>query len=115
MEFLKTFFWIVLSAVVVIISINNWSPVTVNLWSGLQADVKLPVLLIFTFMVGLVPTMIYYRARQWRLTRRLESVDRELADLRGINRFHAPERAAMIEEPASPTTVPPPAEPEPGL
>lgn len=40
MSFLKTLFWIVLSTVVVLFSINNWLPVTINLWGGLEADFK---------------------------------------------------------------------------
>ena len=98
MNFLKTLFWVVLSAVVVLFSINNWTPVTLNLWGGLQADVKLPVLLLFIFLVGFVPTLIYFRTKHWRLTRRLGSVERELSDMRGIRRFRAPERAPTSPE-----------------
>lgn len=94
MNFLKTLFWIVLSAVVVLFSISNWKPVTVELWGGLQADVKLPVLLLLLFLIGFVPTLVYYRARHWRLSRRLGTVERELSDMRGIRRFRSPERAA---------------------
>ncbi|WP_176868381.1 hypothetical protein [Parasphingopyxis algicola] len=100
MSFLKTLFWIVLSAVVVLFSINNWLPVTVNLWGGLQADVKLPLLLFFFFLVGFVPTLIYYRTKAWRLGKRLDTVSRELADERGMKRFRAPERAEGADTPA---------------
>lgn len=93
MSFLKTLFWIVLSAVVLLFSINNWLPVTVNLWGELQADVKLPILLFFFFLVGFLPTIIYYRTKAWRLKKRLDTVSRELADERGMKRFRAPERA----------------------
>ncbi|MBC2777957.1 lipopolysaccharide assembly protein LapA domain-containing protein [Parasphingopyxis marina] len=93
MSFLKTLFWIVLSAVVVLFSLNNWLPVTVNLWGGLQADVKMPILLLFFFLVGFVPTIAYYRTKAWRISRRLEAAERELADERGLKRFREPERA----------------------
>ena len=98
MSFLKTLFWIVLSAVVVLFSINNWLPTTVNLWGGLQADVKLPILLFFFFLIGFVPTIIYYRTKAWRLGRRLDTVSRELADERGMKRFRAPERAKTTDD-----------------
>jgi putative membrane protein len=101
MNFLKTLFWIVLSAVVVLFSINNWLPVTVNLWSGLQADVKMPLLLLFVFLIGFVPTIVYYRTRAWRLSKRLDTVSRELADERGMKRFRAPERAGTTDNPTS--------------
>jgi hypothetical protein len=47
--------------------------VTLNLWGGLQADVKLPVLVIAAFLLGLLPTMLIYGARNWSLRRRLEN------------------------------------------
>jgi H+/Cl- antiporter ClcA len=102
MSFLKTLFWIVLSAVVVLFSINNWLPVTVNLWGGLQADVKLPLLLFVFFLVGFVPTIIYYRTKTWRMSKRLDTVSRQLHDERGLKAFRAPQRSTEAE--ANPIT-----------
>lgn len=109
MDFLRTVFWVVVSALVVIMSINNWTPVTLNLWSGLQADVKLPVLLIVIFLIGFLPTMIYYRTKQWRLMRRLDTMEREVSDLRGIKQFQTPERPSEL------TAVSPAPAPAPGV
>src|SRR3546814_16451788 len=46
MQFLRTAFWVALAIIVVVFSVNNWTPVTVNLWDGLRMDTKLPVLII---------------------------------------------------------------------
>ena len=73
MQFLKTLFWVVLAVVMVLFARDNWHVVEVSLWAGLVADVKLPILVLFAYLVGLVPTMIVYRARIWSLRRRLES------------------------------------------
>ena len=73
MQFLKTLFWVILAVVLVLFARANWHIVTVNLWGGLQADVKLPVLVIFAFLLGFVPTLLVYRARLWTLKRRLET------------------------------------------
>ncbi|HEV2866910.1 MAG TPA: LapA family protein [Allosphingosinicella sp.] len=73
MQFLKTLFWVVLAVVLVLFAHANWTLVTLNLWGGLQADVKLPVLVIAAFLLGFVPTLVVYRARLWSLKRRLES------------------------------------------
>lgn len=73
MQFLKTLFWVILAVVLVLFAHANWNVVTVNLWGGLQADVKLPVLVIFAFLIGFVPTLLVYRARLWTLKRRLET------------------------------------------
>lgn len=73
MQFLKTLFWVILAVVLVLFAHANWNVVTVNLWGGLQADVKLPVLVIFAFLIGFVPTLLIYRARLWAVKRRLEA------------------------------------------
>ena len=73
MQFLKTLFWVILAVVMVLFAYTNWQPVTLKLWGGLEADVKLPILVLFAFLLGFVPTFIVYRARLWSLRRRLET------------------------------------------
>jgi lipopolysaccharide assembly protein A len=72
MQFLKTLFWIALTVVLVLFAKANWNAVTLKLWGGLEADVKLPVLVLAAFLLGFLPTFIVYRARLWGLRRRLE-------------------------------------------
>ena len=73
MQFLKTLFWVMLAVALVLFAHANWHMVTIELWGGLQADVKLPVLVVGAFLLGFLPTLIVYRARLWTLKRRLES------------------------------------------
>jgi lipopolysaccharide assembly protein A len=73
MQFLKTLFWVMLAVVLVLFARANWNVVTLELWGNLQADVKLPVLVIGAFLLGFVPTLILYRTRLWSLKRRLET------------------------------------------
>jgi uncharacterized integral membrane protein len=73
MQFLKTLFWVVLAIVLVLFAKANWTQVTLNLWGGLQMDVKLPVLVLAAFLLGFLPTFLIYRGRVWALKRRLES------------------------------------------
>ncbi len=84
MQFLRTLFWVVLAVVAVIFAFNNWTQVTINLWGGLRVDAKLPVLLLVTFLIGLLPMLVVYHARRWSLRRRLDSAERALAELRGV-------------------------------
>ena len=77
MQFLKTLFWIALTVVLVLFAKANWNAVTLKLWGGLEADVKLPVLVLFAFLVGFLPTFILYRTRLWGLRRRVEPVERQ--------------------------------------
>ncbi len=79
MQFLKTLFWIALTVVLVLFAKANWNAVTLKLWGGLEADVKLPVLVLFAFLLGFLPTFIIYRARLWGLKRRLEPAGRHVS------------------------------------
>jgi len=71
MQFLRTLFWVVIAAFVAIIASENWRDVTLDLWGNLQADIKIPVLLLFVFLLGLLPTWLVMRGKIWRLQRRL--------------------------------------------
>lgn len=80
MQFLRTVFWVVLAVVGVIFATANWTPVTVNLWSGMVLDTRLPVLMLVTFLLGLVPMLIVHRATRWSLRRRLDNANRALTE-----------------------------------
>ncbi|MGQ0558796.1 MAG: hypothetical protein ACT4OE_04310 [Sphingosinicella sp.] len=75
MQFLKTLFWVMLAVVLVLFANANWTMVTVSLWGGLQADVKLPVLVIGAFLLGFLPPFLIYRARLWTLKRRFDTAE----------------------------------------
>ena len=79
MNFLKTLFWMALTVVAVVFAMKNWTVVQLNLWAGLQADAKLPVLLLIAFLLGFVPTWLWARARLWQARRRVEIVPRAVA------------------------------------
>ena len=71
MRFLKTLFWIVVAVLVSLFAARNWRDVTISLWGNLEADVKIPLLLAAMFLIALVPTVLVYRARIWRLNNRI--------------------------------------------
>ena len=79
MQFLKTVFWAIIAAIVALFAWVNWNPVTVNLWNDIQADIKLPVLLLIVFLIGWLPTWLVMRARLWGLQRRVEAFERNQA------------------------------------
>ncbi len=76
MQFLKTLFWVLIAVVLALFASRNWSEVTLNLWGDIQADVKLPVLLLVIFLLGWLPTWLILRARVWSLNRRVEALER---------------------------------------
>ena len=79
MQFLKTLFWVALAVGVVLFASINWHSVTVNLWGGLEADIKLPVLVLGAFLLGFLPMLVFHRARMWSTKRRIEGMERQVA------------------------------------
>lgn len=77
MQFLKTLFWVVIAVSLALLARSNWQDVTLNLWSDIQIDIKLPVLIALMFLVGWLPTFLIYRAKMWRLRHRLDSLERQ--------------------------------------
>ena len=87
MQFVKIVLWVLIAVLVTLFATRNWSNATLNLWGDIQADIKIPVLLLIAFLVGFLPTWLILRARIWSLNRRIEALDRNRA-------------AAMAAEPA---------------
>ena len=69
--FLRTLFWVAIAVFVAIMARNNWSDVTLNLWGSLQADIKIPLLILIAFLLGFLPTWFIMRGRIWQLKRKL--------------------------------------------
>lgn len=101
MQFLKTLFWVALAVILVLFAHVNWKPVTLDLWGGLQADIKLPILVLVSFLLGLVPMLLVHQARMWTAKRRLDALERQAT------------AAAMNAPPAAVTSAPPVVEPVP--
>lgn len=106
MNILRTIIWILLTAVLVIFAMANWSPVTVTVWPGEVLDTKLPLLILISFLIGSVPTWIALRTTRWTLNRRLNESERQLADLRAIAQRQAEANAAAATATAT-APIPP--------
>ena len=55
---------------------RNWASVTLSLWGDIQADIKIPILLLIFFLVGFLPTWLIMRAKLWACRRRLDVLER---------------------------------------
>ena len=106
MHFLRTLFWVVVAVVAVIFSIRNWTPVVVHLWGGLDADIKLPLLLLIAFLIGFVPWFTLHKATRWQLRRRLEAAQRALEEERVRHMAPSADVSASTLAPTPPTTLP---------
>ena len=79
MRFLSTLFWVLLAVVIALFASRNWNDVTLNLWGDIQADIKIPILLLLSFLIGFLPTWLIMRARIWSHARRVEALERRHA------------------------------------
>ena len=77
MQFLKTLFWALVAALAVLFGARNWADVSLNLWGDIQADIKIPLLLLAVFLIGMLPTWLIMRARLWAAQRRLDALERQ--------------------------------------
>lgn len=76
MQFLKTLFWVLVAVIVVLFATRNWASVTLSLWGDIQADIKIPILLLIFFLIGFLPTWLIMRAKLWACRRRLDVLER---------------------------------------
>jgi len=112
MQFLKILFWCLISFVVAIFTYGNWNWVRINLWGGLVAEVNLPFLMLAMFLVGVVPTWLYYRTIRWRLSQRLTTAERVIADLKPVVPMGVdPGPATVASAATTPTPPNPPKQP----
>ncbi len=111
MQFLKILFWCLISFVAAIFTYGNWSWVTISLWGGLVAEVNLPFLMLFMFLLGVVPTWLYYRTIRWRLSQRLATAERVIADLKPIVPMGGDLAPAPEAPPPPPSALPAPPPP----
>ena len=79
MQFLKTLFWALVAALAVLFGARNWADVSLNLWGDIQADIKIPLLLLAVFLLGVLPTWRIMRAKLWSAQRRLDALERQNA------------------------------------
>jgi lipopolysaccharide assembly protein A len=79
MHFLKTLFWVLVAVIVVLFASRNWSDVTLSLWGDIQADIKIPILLLIVFLIGWLPTWLVMRTKLWSARRRIEAHERTRA------------------------------------
>jgi apolipoprotein N-acyltransferase len=103
MQFLKYLFWCLLAFLAALFTFGNWFSVEIHLWGGLIALVNLPFLLLVTFLLGLLPMLLYHLTARWRLRQRLQTTERTVEALRVSL---PPEPAPMPAALPSPTATP---------
>lgn len=78
MRFLKLCLWVFALVLALVFCSRNWTLVTVALWGDVVADINLPLLLVATFLAGLLPPWLVGR-RRLGLLRRERAISASLA------------------------------------
>lgn len=105
MQFLKTLFWVLIAVAAMLFAFNNWTNTEISLWDNKVWQTKLPVPLLFAFLLGLVPTLLLHRTTRWSLKRKLNTMERALADMTTPTPETKP--SGTIPPSAAPIAVPP--------
>lgn len=74
MQIIRTTVWVVLVIALAIFAFNNWNVVQVKIWENLVLETKLPVLVIISFLLGLLPMWLLHKGTRWRLNRQISSL-----------------------------------------
>ena len=79
MQIIRTIVWVILLIALLLFSINNWQDVEIKIWEGLILQTKLPALVVFSFLLGLIPMWLLHKGSRWRLTRRIGVLESNVA------------------------------------
>jgi uncharacterized integral membrane protein len=60
----------------VLFSVRNWTSIPISLWDDIQADIKIPILLLIVFLLGFLPTWLLMRTRIWSHRRKVDALER---------------------------------------
>ena len=75
MQIIRTIVWVVVLIALLLFSLNNWTTIEVKIWEGLLLETKLPVLVVVSFFMGLIPMWLLHKAGKWRLNRRINTLE----------------------------------------
>ena len=75
MQIVRTIIWVLILVLLLLFTINNWRPIEVKIWEDLVLETKVPALVIFSFLLGLVPVWLYHRGAVWRFNRRIAALE----------------------------------------
>lgn len=79
MQIMRTVVWIVVTAILVAFIAMNWDRAPVNIWpletGYLHFEWPVGVIALVFFLLGLAPMWLLHRAGQWRMQRRITSLE----------------------------------------
>lgn len=80
MRLLTLAFYVLVGALLAWFAAINWSLVSLKLWGGYELVIRLPVLMIASFLLGVLPLGILQNVSRWRLGRKVRKLEKALAE-----------------------------------
>ena len=89
MNIIRTLVWVTLTAILVALVAMNGAKAPINFWLNSNwepAGFNWPVGMIglVFFLLGFVPLWLVHRAKRWRLTRKINTLENSLANVSGL-------------------------------
>ena len=110
MQIIRTIVWVIVLIALLLFSINNWQDVEVKIWEGLIFQTKLPALVVFSFLLGLVPMWLLHKGASWRWNRRIGTLENSVRAASTTSPVAVPVAAQPdLESPEPVVRVEPPA------
>lgn len=75
MQIIRTIVWVLVLVALLLFSLNNWETVEVKIWEGLILETKKPVLVLASFLLGLLPMWLLHKGSKWRFNRRINALE----------------------------------------
>jgi len=80
MQIIRTILWVIVTAMLVAFIAMNWTKVPVNIWpleggNYLHFEWPVGILALLFFLLGALPMWVVHRAANWRLKRRIHSLE----------------------------------------
>ncbi len=79
MQIVRTAVWIIITVILVAFIAMNWERAPVNIWplelGYVHFDWPVGIIALVFFLLGLVPMWLLHRAGQWRMQRRISSLE----------------------------------------
>ena len=113
MQALRIITWMLVAAIVVAVILLNSQDVAINFWprgNGQYLNVSsgLGIVMILSFLAGLLPMWLLSRASKWRTNRRIATLENSVA----ASSVMAPVASSTQLEAAAPPPPPPTATPD---
>lgn len=88
MQFLRTALWVIIAVAIALFAKANWAippsdsgRVPIKLWADWVLLVRLPVLIVVAFLLGLLPMWLIARLGRWQIRKRLDVAEAQVSAL----------------------------------